>query len=427
MDRDVDEVDYFRDPDLIGDPYPYLDEMRSRCPVRREPHHGVVVVTGYEEGAAAFADTTTLSSCIAPNGPFPGFQTSFEGHEDEDITDLIAEHRHEVPLNKEIFTLDPPDHTKHRSLMMRQFTPKRVGETVDAMRGLADAEIDTFIDNGCCEFVGEFAAPYALMNICSLMGVPDEDRDEFRVEMLGEHRTRQLGVVTEKKDLDPFAFMHDRITRYITERRAEPRDDVLTRMAEAPFPDGSTPEVVDVVRLASALFIGGSGTTSHLLGCSLVRLAEDQALQDRLRSQPELVPNFVEEMLRLEGPVKATFRMSRVPTSIGGEEIPSGTTVMLSNAGMGRDPREYDNPNELDVERENARHHLAFGFGAHVCPGAALARAEAKVAIERLLERVHDIRIDESVHGPAGDRKFSYEPSYQLHGLTSLNLTFTPA
>ena len=273
MTDDLDAVDYFSDPSLIGNPHDYLDHLRSKCPVAREPHHGVMVVTGLDEGSAAFADVDSFSACIAPNGPLPGFPVSLEGHESDDISELIAQHRDALPLSKEIMTLDPPEHTRQRGLMMRQFSPRRVEETVDAMVGLADDEIDRFIDNGSCNFVQEFAAPYALLNICSLMGVPEEDRAEFRVEMLGEHRDRGLGNIEKKVNLDPFAFLRDRFTRYVQERRAEPRDDVLTRMAQATFPDGSTPTVDEVTHLATDLFIGGSGTTAHLLGCSFLRLA----------------------------------------------------------------------------------------------------------------------------------------------------------
>lgn len=424
MNSDLEAIDYFKDEGLVVDPHPYYDHLRDLCPVYREPHQGVVMVTGYEEAADAFANSKTLSACIAPNGPIPGFPVPLEG---EDVSALIEQHRDRLPLNKAMMTMDPPQHTRHRALMMRQFTPKRIAETEHAMAGLADAEIDRIIDHDRCNFIDEFAAPYALMNICSLLGVPDEDLAEFRVEMLGEHRDRGLGSVKGQMGLDPFAFLRERFTRYIEGRRAEPRGDVMTRMAEARFADGSIPEVDDVVHLASDLFIGGSGTTAHLLGSAFVRLAEDQDLQSRLRDEPSLVPSFVEEMLRLEGPVKGTFRLVKTATEIGGAEVAAGSTVMLLCAAAGRDARQFEHPHQIDLERPNPRRHLSFGLGVHACPGAPLARAEARVAIERLLARMRQIEIDEDVHGPADDRRFAYLPTYQLRGLSSLHLRFEAA
>lgn len=425
MSRDFDAVDYFRDEELVVDPHPYYDYLRSKCPVQREPHHDVVMVTGYDEASAAFSDSESFSACIAPSGPFPGFPVSFDGL--DDITELIARHRAELPLNKTIMTLDPPDHTRHRGLMRQQLTPRRVAETEEAMLGLADREIDRFVDNGVVDFIHEFSAPYALMNICTLLGIPEEDLPEFRVEMLGEHRDRGLGTIKGEIAKDAHSFVHDRFARYIEDRRREPRDDVLTRLAAAEFPDGSTPTVEDVMHLAGSLFIGGSGTTSHLLGAAFQRIGEDPALQQRLRSEPDLIPNFVEEMLRLEGPIKGTFRIAKVTTDVGGVEVPAGSTAMLVCNAASRDPRHFDNPHELDPARKNARHHRAFGYGIHSCPGAALGRAEARVAIERLLQRLDQIEINEAVHGPAGARRFSYVPSYQVRGLQDLHLTFKAA
>ncbi|BBY38044.1 cytochrome P450 [Mycobacterium mantenii] len=424
MSRDFESVDFFRDEKLVSDPQPYYEYLRSKCPVHRESHHDVVMVTGYDEASAAFTDSDSLSACIAPGGPFPGFPVSLAG---DDVADLIEQYRDQLPLSKEIMTMDPPQHTRHRALTRQHFTPRRVSETEQAMRGLADQEIDRFIDNGAVDLMHEFAAPYALMNICTLLGIPEEDWPEFRVEMLGEHRDRGLGSIKSEIARDAHSFVHDRFTRYIEDRRADPRDDILTRMATAPFPDGSTPTIEDVLQLASALFIGGSGTTAHLLGSAFLRIAEDPQLQQRLRDEPGLIPNFVEEVLRLEGPIKGTFRLTKVPTNIGGVEVPAGSTLMLVCAAAGRDPRHFDNPDDLDLGRQNARQHRSFGLGPHVCPGAALARAEARVGIESLLDRLDQIQINEAIHGPAGARRFNYLPTYQIRGLQELHLTFKSA
>jgi cytochrome P450 len=161
-----------------------------------------------------------------------------------------------------------------------------------------------------------------------------------------------------------------------------------------------------------------------LLGTAFQVLGEDPALQATIRSSKELVPNFVEEALRIESPVKGDFRLSRVNTTLGGVDIPAGTTLMVVNGAANHDPRRFENPKDFDVNRVNARQHLAFGHGAHTCPGAPLARAEGRVSVERLLDRTTDIRINEAEHGPPDARRYEYAPTYILRGLRKLHLEF---
>jgi cytochrome P450 len=225
----------------------------------------------------------------------------------------------------------------------------------------------------------------------------------------------------------PLEFLYARFATYIEDRRREPRDDVLTGFATATFPDGSMPEVADVVRVAANVFSAGQETTVRLLSAAIKVLAERPELQAQLRSEPDRIPNFIEETLRIESPVKGDFRMSRVKTAVAGVEVPAGTILMVVNGAANRDPRRFEAPDTFDPERANARHHLTFGRGVHTCPGAPLARAEARVGLERLLARTTDIRISERVHGPADAPDFQYIPTYILRGLTHLGVEFTPA
>jgi cytochrome P450 len=213
---------------------------------------------------------------------------------------------------------------------------------------------------------------------------------------------------------------------YIEDRRREPRGDVLTGLATATFPDGSTPGVIDVARIASNLFAAGQETTVRLLGTALQLIAEQPDLQQELRDHRERIPNFVEEVLRYESPIKGDFRLSRVPVTVGGVDLPAGTTVMVLNGAANRDPRRFEKPDELVIDRANARQHLSFGHGIHTCPGAPLARAEARVSIERLLDRWSNIRVSEAAHGPAGARRYEYVPTFILRGLRRLQLEFDP-
>jgi cytochrome P450 len=420
---DIDAVDFFRDESLLPDPYPYFDELRRRCPVRREPNHGVVMVTGYDEALAVYHDADRFSSCNSVTGPFPGFPVSLEG---DDVSELIEAHRDELPFSDQLPTLDPPVHTAHRALLMRLITPKRLKENEEFMWRLADRVIDEFATDGRFELIHQYAGPFAMLVVADLLGVPEADHPTFRQE-LGSRPERAVGS-TERDAMAhrPLEFLYEAFTRYVEDRRRSPRDDVLTGLATATFPDGSTPEVIDVVRIAANLFAAGQETTVRLLGTAFQLVAEDPDLQDRLRRERDRVPNFVEETLRFESPVKGDFRLARVASTVGGVDIPAGTTVMVLNGAANRDARQFANPDSFELDRANARKHLAFGFGIHTCPGAPLARAEGCISVERLLDRLGDIRVSEADHGPPGARRYRHVPTYILRGLVSLHLEFTP-
>ncbi|MEO3784769.1 cytochrome P450 [Actinocorallia sp. B10E7] len=420
---DIDSVDFFTDNALLHDPYAYLAALREQCPVRREPHHDVVMITGYEEAVAVYNDTERFSSCTSVTGPFPGFPVPLEG---DDISELIAAHRDELPMNDQLPTMDPPTHTVHRGLLSRMITPKRLKENEEFMWRLADGQLDRALTGDRCEFNGEFASPFAMLVIADLLGVPEPDHAEFREALLSGS---VLGSSKKGDTLahSPLEYLYGKFTEYIEDRRREPRDDVLTGVASATFPDGSVPEVIDAVCVAANLFAAGQETTVRLLGTAVMLIAEDPSLQARLRADRSLLPNFIEEALRYESPIRGDFRLSRVPVTVGGVDLPAGTTVMLLNAAANRDARKFPEPDVFDIERKNARTHVAFGRGVHSCPGAPLARAEALISLQRLLDRTSDIRIDEERHGPAGDRRYRYIPTFILRGLTELHIEFSPA
>jgi cytochrome P450 family 150 subfamily A5 len=425
---EFDEIDFFKGNELIGDPYPYYEHLRGQCPVQREPNHGVVMVTGYDEAVSVYTNTTTFSSANSVTGPFPGFPVTLEG---DDVSEQIEQYREQLPFSDQILTMDPPKHKAHRGLLMRLITPKRLHENEDFMWRYADRQIEEFVERGECEFIRDFAQPFTLYVIADLMGIPEEDHEEFRRDLQGGgNPNREQGLGSTGGDTlshSPLEYLYDRISAYVEQRRREPRDDVLTGLATATFPDGSLPEVIDVARVAANVFSAGQETTVRLLSAALQIIAESPDIQERLRSDYSLINGFVEECLRFESPVKGDFRLARTTTQVGGVDVPAGSCLMVLNAAAGRDPRRFESPDEFVMDRTNAKEHLAFGRGPHACPGGPLARAETRISIERLLERMKDIRLSESVHGAEGDRRFSYVPTYILRGLTRLNLEFTPA
>ena len=423
---DLATVDYFSDQDIAQNPYDYLAYLREQNPVFREPNYGVVAVTGYDEAVAAFKDFETFSAVNAIGGPFPPLPFIPEG---DDISEQIEAHRHLFPINELMVTMDPPAHTRARSLLSRLLTPARLKENEDFMWELADRQLDEFIGNGKCEFLGEYAKPFATLVIADLLGVPREDRAEFRKSLgAGNAPGSAVGALDHTPvAVNPLEWLEEKFISYISERRRQPRQDVLTSLAAATYPDGSTPEVVDVVRQATFLFAAGQETVVKLLSASTRVLAERPDLQDRLRADRSLIGNFIEESLRIESPTKVDFRLARKATNLAGVDIPAGTVLMLCIGAANRDPRKFEDPDEFRLDRKNVREHITFGRGIHTCAGAPLARVEAKVTLNRLLDRMRDIAIDEGHHGPAGDRRYRYEPTFLLRGLSDLHITFTPA
>jgi cytochrome P450 family 150 subfamily A5 len=414
---DFSATDLFRDRELPHDPYPFYDWVREQGPIWYYPLWDVWLITGYEEATAIYRDQQSWSNCNTVSGPFVKMSVPLEG---DDITPIIEEHRDELPFSDQLPSFDPPKHTAHRGLLMRLITPKRLKENEAFLWSFADQTIDQFIDAGRCELLHDYAIPYTLMVIADLLGVPDDDRDAFL-----EHLTTKVRAA--RLEHKPLGYLYEQFTRYIEDRRAHPRDDVMTEMAQATFPDGTLPPVEDVMRISANLFSAGSETTARLIGMCVRTLADHPEFQQRLRADHGLIAPFVEEMLRTEAPLKGSFKLAKVRTTVGGVELEPGTTVFVMTDAASRDPRHFDEPTEFRLDRPNGRQHLAFGSGIHSCAGAPLARAETHATLVRFLERMSDIRISAGHHGPVEARRYEYDPTYMLRGLRELHLEFDPA
>jgi cytochrome P450 family 150 subfamily A5 len=422
---DFETVNFFSDRAVQDDPYPYFDWVRAQSPVWRDPRFGLFMITGHPEAMAIYGDPAsfpehdapsgTYSSCNVVSGSFVKFSSPLEG---DDVSAIIAQCRKELPFSDQLPSFDPPNHTAHRHLLMRLITPKRLKENEDFMWQFADRLIDGFASDDSFEMVGAYAEPFTLTVIADLEGVPESDHSLFRERLSTAHQD-----ISHK----PLEFLYERFSEYIEDRRQSPRSDVLSGLATATFPDGSVPEVNDAALIAANLFAGGQETTVRLLSFALRMLGERPDLQKLVRDDRQRIPNFIEETLRLESPLRTQFRMARVRTTLGGVDIPAGATLMLVPGAANRDPRIFEDPYEFNIERANARQHIAFGHGIHTCAGAPLARAEGRVTLNKFLDRTSDIAINAAHHGPADARRYEYLPTFFLRGLERLYLDFTPA
>jgi cytochrome P450 len=407
------ERNFFTDPEILQDPRPYYAALREHGPVWREPHLGVVILSGIDEILGVYADHEHFSAIVSTLGPLVKVPPPEEG---ESWADGIERRRSEIPMGEMLTSIDPPKHTRHRALTGRLFTPNRLKENEEFMWTLADRLIDELADLGEAEFGAAYARPFTLLVVADLMGVPREDHARFLRWMRGDKGN--VGDPEGRHGGDQvFANLHPYFTGYIEARRARPEGDVMTQLAAARFPDGELPAVEDVVRLASIFFAAGQETTARLLSSGMRVLAEQPTLADELRSDPGRIPNFVEECLRLEGPIKSTFRLALQDTQLGDVDVPAGTIVMGLVAAANRDPRVFDDPDRFDARRPNARRHIAFGHGEHFCPGASLARAEARISFERLLERLDDLTLVD----PAA---LSYAKTFIIRGLDDLPVRY---
>lgn len=425
-DIDWKTIDYFSDNSLIEDPYPYFDALRSECPVLHLDHLGVVAVSGYDEASEVYRNTEDFSAVNSPVGPFAQFPEPLVG---DDITDQINAMRHTMPLNEHMVTMDPPQHTAERHVLMRLITPKRLLANEAFMHGLADRQLDEFINDGKCEFIAQYSQPFAMLAVADMLGVPEEDHMFFR-ERFG--LTKGIGSTGKGSEgnpsTNPLSWLDDKFIAYIEERRADgAKADVMSELALGTYPDGSLPPVDAIVRTATFLFAAGQETTARLLAFVIKVLALHPEMQDLLRNDHSLIQPFIEEALRVESPVKADFRLAKRNTSVGGTEIKAGTPVMMLNGAANRDPRRFECPADFKIDRENISSHMAFGRGVHSCPGGPLARAEGRISLEHILDRIKNIRLDPEFHGEPGDEKFQYERTWVLRGLRKINILFDKA
>lgn len=414
------ERDYFTDLSVLRDPYSYFERLRADGPVHQmASRDDVVIVTGFEEALAVLRNTEDFSSIIStdPVAPLPFVP------EGSDITGQIEAHRAEIAPMGLLVTYDGAQHLAARSLLNSLFTPSRLRSNELFMERYAGELVRDAVAAGGCELINDIATPYVTLVIADLLGVPEDDREAFRQVIDTSPPPGDMQAGERGETSHPLEFMAGYFARYIQERRDHPQNDVMTEMGAAKFPDGSTPDLMEVVKAAMFLFAAGQDTSAKLLGNSMRRIAEDAALQDRLRADRSLIAPFLEEVLRMEGSTKGTFRIARKDTRIGNVDIPAGKRVVVSFAAANRDANRWEDPAEFRIGRPKIKEHVAFGRGAHVCIGAPLARVEVRVIVDLFLEHTTRISLSEAHHGPAdAERILAYETSYIVRGLENLHL-----
>ena len=410
--------DFFSDPDIAQDLPGYLGAMRNQCPVFQEPYQKVFMVTGYDAALEVYNQQgEVFSSAVAVTGPLPHLPFTPAG----DIRAQLAEHRGAMPWSDHLATFDGSEHASHRAILQALLTHKRLKANEDYVAGLVTRLVDGIIERGGCEVTKHFAHALSTLVIADLLGVPEEDRDDL-CKLMGPDPTQLGGDEGFKIGPDPLLFLHERFLGYLRERLANPRDDMLSDLAQSRFKDGGDPGLEVKARLACFLFGAGQDTSARLVAFAFRTLGDQPHVQAKLRTEPHRIAEFIEEVLRTDPPVKTMSRLAVKDAVVGGVAIPAGAVVSVCSGGANRDPARFPDPDRFDYDRANVRDNIAFSRGSHGCIGAPLARMEVRVALEQFLARTTDIRISEAHHGPPGARRYAYEPTYMLHGLQALHV-----
>lgn len=397
------------------DPFDYYRERLSKCPVWHEDDVDLYVIGGLAEAREALMNVDTFSSAPARKGASgnPVAVAYIKALADGGWARAVTLQR-----------TDPPVHTRYRQILNRIFTPARVKQLTPHIEDITRELIDRFADTGRCEFVADFALPLPGVFICEQLGL---DRTQYRtfrrwaeaMLSLAQRPTMTMEEAMEEVEIELEAQHY--LAAEVERRRTEPTDDLISLIVNAHKAGGDEPFTMNELQdLMHQLVTGGFETTTGALSAAMWLLVKHPDQQDLLRQRPDLMGNFIEEALRIDAPVQGLWRSAVCPAHVSGVEIPAGASVMVRYGAANHDPRVFDEPEKFDITRENARNHVAFGFGNHFCIGAALARQQMTTAFTQLLDRFEKIELDGEMPVPAHDASFFLRP------LSVLPLKLTP-
>jgi cytochrome P450 len=385
-------VDLFSD-EMRRNPYPVYDQIRSASPVLHvPPPFDAWAILDYEGVKRVLNDHDVFSSRV----PAPRHWFLF---------------------------LDPPIHTKLRALISRAFTPRSVSNLEPRIRKLARGLLNKTIERGEMDLAAEFSVPLPMMVIAELIGIPAADWPRFNQwsEVILQLSHSRSGGEEASHALSEFRTVTVEMNCYLTDilnqRRAEPRDDLLTRLVVAEV-DGERLTQEEILGFFQLLILAGQETTTNLINNAILSLVENPDQLDRLRTAPDLMPSAIEEVLRFRSPFLWMMRTPKQDVEVHGQVIPAGKLVLPMVASANRDPRQFRNANRFDITRD-PNPHLSFGQGIHFCIGAALARMEARIALSDLVERLTDLKL-------ASDAPWEPRKALHVHGPRCLPIQFKP-
>ena len=415
IEEELNKINIF-DPELMACPHAFFKKLRDEAPVYRDPNTGIFQVSKHELICEAARNAKVFSNDFGALQRDGGSDTY-----PQEAADIMEKEGY--PAVNTMLTADPPRHAKYRSLVDKAFSPKRVSDMGPAIEEKTNLIIDQFIEDGKCEVASQLAQPLPIRVIAEALGASTDDYEFFRIS--SEAFTDQLSGTSTPEEHIEIAKKLVKFQQYFAERLNEktksPSDDILSDLATLEFEDENnvlrkmeTPEQLSIIQ---QLLVAGNATTAHSITEAIKLLIENPDQMELVINDHSLIPNMIEEALRLLTPTNNMWRIATEDTELGGVAIPAGSALLLRYGSGNRDEDLFENPDKFDVTRKNARRHVAFGQGIHVCLGMNLSRKEMYTAFPIILDRLKNMRF-------ADDNKFSYSPNILLRGLDSLNIEF---
>ncbi|HLK33366.1 MAG TPA: cytochrome P450 [Terriglobales bacterium] len=393
------------DPEILANPYPLYHRLRSEDPVHWDPFLHAWVVTRY-------ADVVRVLTEFSADRTFRPEQLSTMG----------LQHLNPVAavMVKQMLFMDPPAHTRLRSLASSAFTPSRVEALQHRVEEIADRLLAKVSQAGSMDVIADFAAPLPAVVTAEMLGVPVSDHRQLKTwsatfaEMLGnfQHNPDRVPLVLQTLD-----EMLEYFRAKVRELRVHPREGLIHSLLTAEV-NGERLTEDEVIANTIVTMVGGQETTTNLIGNGILTLLRNREQMDRLRNDLCLIPSAVEELLRYESPSQHTARICPYDTQLGGRALHKRQAVIAVMGAANRDPERFPDPDRLDLARRDNR-HVAFGWGAHFCFGAPLARLEAKVAFRALFTRFENLAVQ--------TRTLTWRENLGLRGLKALPVSFTLA
>ena len=376
------------DPEVRRNPWPVYARLREEAPLYPVPGLGFAVLSRYGDVLGALKEPRSFSSRAMRDLFSAGGKSTLGEDSSLDGETLIG--------------TDPPVHTRLRKIVNRGFTPRRIAALEPRIREVAARLIDRIARKGECELVSEFAAPLPVTIIAEILGVDAERHEDFKrwsddfILLASGRPTAEQAASIQRTDEELGTWVDE----IVEERRARPRDDVISALLAAEASE-QVMTAEEIGNLIVILLIAGNETTTNLITNGMLALLGHPEQLAALRADPQLLPGAIEELLRYAGPIQIIVRRATRDVELAGGKLSEGEMVGLLLGSANRDERQFAHAERLDLRRD-ARTHVAFGFGTHFCVGAPLARLEARVAFELILQRLDQIeQVPEELEYPA--------------------------
>jgi pimeloyl-[acyl-carrier protein] synthase len=405
---------HFTDPAFLADPYPLLQEMRETAPIYWSDSIGGWVLTRYEDIIVSFKDTERFSN--------ENRLSQASAHLPPETRTKLAPFENHFAA-KSLLHSDPPDHTRMRGLVTRELNPKVVEQMKPSIQATVDALIDAAIAKGSMDVVNDLAAPLPIGVIAQILGVPAEYRPKFRgwaddlLTFQGVNKPSAEDLFRAQRaiqELKPY------LLELLAERRRQPQDDLISKLAAAEAETGQISEN-ELVSTCITLCVAGQETTISMIANAIYLFLSHPGQLERVTREPQTLATALEETLRFESPVSRQPRRMKADIEIGGKLFQKGQMVFQMVNAANRDPAIFENPETFDVRRRPNR-HIAFGYGIHFCVGAVLARAESLIAVGTLLRRLSKLRLIEQTPAWELDKRNSRVLHTLPIGFTERNL-----